>query len=148
VTRRPALVGELLNDTMLVVWNRASTYNGRSTVSTWIFAIAYHKALKALCRWDEPVPEDPGQGEDDGAPADSGPEQLLAQSQLRAALAWALGELPAQQRAVVDLTYFHGIGYREIGEIVGCPVDTVKTRMFYARRRLKALLASRLEDWL
>jgi len=55
LTRRPGLVGELLNDTMLVVWNRAGTYNGRCQVSTWIFAIAYRKAMKALQRWDEPV---------------------------------------------------------------------------------------------
>jgi RNA polymerase sigma-70 factor (ECF subfamily) len=145
VTRRPGLVGELLNDTMLVVWNRAGTYNGSCKVSTWIFAIAYRKAVKALSRWDEPVQGDPT---DDCAPAESDPEQRLAQSQLRALLARALDTLSAEQRAVVALTYLHGIGYREIAEIVGCPVDTVKTRMFHARRRLKTLLAGRLEDWL
>ena len=56
--------------------------------------------------------------------------------------------LSPQHRAVVDLTYFHGIGYREIARIVDCPVDTVKTRMFHARRRLKTLLAGRVEGWL
>jgi RNA polymerase sigma factor (sigma-70 family) len=145
VTRRPGLVGELLNDTMLVVWNRAATYNSSCKVSTWIFAIAYRKALKALSRLDEPVPSE---GDDDAALPESGPEQRLAHSQLRAALARALGELSAEHRAVVALTYFHGIGYREIGEIVGCPVDTVKTRMFHARRHLQTSLAGRLEDWL
>jgi RNA polymerase sigma-70 factor (ECF subfamily) len=49
---------------------------------------------------------------------------------------------------VVDLTYFHGLGYREIAEIVNCPVDTVKTRMFHARRRLKQALAGGVGDWL
>ncbi len=146
VTRRPSLVGELLNDTMLVVWNRAGTYNAQCKVSTWIFAIAYRKALKALGRWDEPVQDE---ATDESAESEeSGPEQRLAQSQLRALLAHALGGLSAEQRAVVALTYFHGIGYREIGEIVGCPVDTVKTRMFHARRRLRSALAGRLEDWL
>jgi len=52
------------------------------------------------------------------------------------------------QRAVVDLTYFHGFDYREIADIVECPVDTVKTRMFHARRRLKAVLGGCLGDWL
>jgi RNA polymerase sigma-70 factor (ECF subfamily) len=145
VTRRPGLVGELLNDTMLVVWNRADTYNGHCKVSTWIFSIAYRKAMKAMGRWDEPVPDEPG---DDSAYSDSGPEQQLAQSQLRALLVDAMDTLSAEQRAVVALTYFHGIGYREIGEIIGCPVDTVKTRMFHARRRLKTLLPGHLEDWL
>ena len=145
VTRRPGLVGELLNDTMLVVWNRAETYNGRCKVSTWIFSIAYRKALKALGRWDEPVQDESA---DDAALSDTGPEQQLAQSQLHTLLADAMDTLSAEQRAVVALTYFHGIGYREIGEIVGCPVDTVKTRMFHARRRLKTLLAGQREDWL
>ena len=145
VTRRPGLVGELLNDTMLVVWNRAASYNGHCKVSTWVFAIAYRKAMKALARWDEPVE---GDGSDDCVPPETGPEQRLAQAQLRARLLRALGDLSAEQRAVVALTYLHGIGYREIAEIVGCPVDTVKTRMFHARRRLKTLLAGSLEDWL
>jgi len=145
LTRRPGLVGELLNDTMLVVWNRAASYNGHCKVSTWIFAIAYRKAMKALARWDEPVEDD---GSDDCVPPEAGPEQRLAHAQLRARLLRALSGLSAEQRAVVTLTYLHGIGYREIAEIVGCPVDTVKTRMFHARRRLKTLLAGSLEDWL
>jgi len=145
VTRRPGLVGELLNDTMFVVWTHAARYNGQSKVSTWIFAIAYRKALKAMGRWDEPVED---AEEEDASELASGPEQQLAQAQLRAALVNALGALSAEQRAVVDLSYRHGIGYREIGDIVGCPAETVKTRMFHARRRLRALLAGRLEDWL
>ena len=145
VTRRPGLVGELLNDTMFVVWTRAASYNAQSKVSTWIFAIAYRKALKAIERWDEPVDDDTQPPLTETA---LGPEQRLAQAQLHAALVHAMDDLSAQQRAVVDLTYYHGIGYREIGDIVGCPVDTVKTRMFHARRRLKSLLAGRLEDWL
>lgn len=146
VTRRPGLVGEVLNDTMLVVWNRAGTYNGRCKVSTWIFAIAYQKAIKALSRLDEPVQAE--FDDDQPAPLESGPEYHAAQSQIRVALAQALDHLSLEQRTVVHLTYFHGMGYREIGEIIGCPVDTVKTRMFHARRRLKTLLANRLEDWL
>ncbi|MBS0455609.1 MAG: sigma-70 family RNA polymerase sigma factor [Proteobacteria bacterium] len=145
LTRRPALVEELLNDTMLVVWNRAASYNGQSKVSTWIFAIAYRKAMKALSRLDEPMPDEP---DDQPAPPESGPEYHAAQSQIRAVLARALDHLSFEQRAIVHLAYFHGIGCREVSEIVGCPVDTVKTRMFHARRRLKTLLAGRLEDWL
>jgi RNA polymerase sigma-70 factor (ECF subfamily) len=146
MTRRPSLVGELLNDTMMVVWNRAATYNGQCKVSTWIFAIAYRHAIKALSRLDEPLPDAP----DDLHPAspETEPEYRASRSQLRTHLAQALDHLSVEQRAVVQLTYFHGIDYREIGEIVGCPVDTVKTRMFHARRRLKALLPGTMEDWL
>lgn len=145
VTRRPAMVEELLNDTMLVVWRRADSYNGTSKVSTWIFAIAYRKALKALKAHDEPVDDS---GADDAQSPNPGPEQSLVHDQSRAALERALADLSAAHRAVIALTYFHDLGYQEIAEIVDCPVDTVKTRAFHARRRLRSLLAGSLEDWL
>ena len=144
MTRRPALVEEVLDDTMLVVWRRADRYNGQSKVSTCIFAIAYRTALKALQRLDEPIDDEA----EARASTEPGPEQRLGEQQLSALLLRALEALSAPQRAVVELCYFHGAGYREIAEIVDCPVDTVKTRMFHARRRLKAQLAGRLEDYL
>jgi len=144
--RRPNLVEEVLNDTMVVVWHHAARYNGRSKVSTWIFAIAYRTALKALRAFDQPIAEDEGLPE--AASTEEGPEALLGRAELLAALSRALEGLSAEHRAVVELAYFHGIGYREIADIVDCPVDTVKTRMFHARRRLKLLLAGGLEDWL
>src|SRR6476659_6855002 len=55
MTARRTLVEEVLNDTMLVVWRRSDTYNRQSKVSTWIFAIAYRTALKALRHQDDPV---------------------------------------------------------------------------------------------
>jgi|SRR5690348_7342816 len=143
--RRPHLVEEVLNDALLVVWRQPEKYNGQCKVSTWIFAIAYRKALKALRRADEPMEDREAQLRPSGEP---GPEQRLGLAQASAALAKAIGELPTEQRAVVDLTYFHEFGYREIAELMDCPVDTVKTRMFHARRRLKTKLAGRLADWL
>jgi len=143
--RRPELVEEVLNDAMMVVWRRAESFNGTSKVSTWIFAIAYRKALKALRRLDEPVEDKNADFRESGA---AGPEQQLDQRQVQEVLLNAMGELSADHRAVVDFTYFHEIGYREIAEIMDCPVDTVKTRMFHARRRLKTMLAGRLADWL
>jgi RNA polymerase sigma factor (sigma-70 family) len=145
ILRRPHLVEEALNDTMLVVWRRSDRYNGNSKVSTWIFAIAYRTALKALRRHDEPMEDKHAEARPSG---EDGPEQLLERRQVQQILVSAIGELSADQRAVLDLTYNHGIGYREIAEIVACPVDTVKTRMFYARRHLRNRLAGQLEDWL
>jgi len=145
LTRRRSLVEEVLNDTMLVVWNRSDRFDGSSKVSTWIFAIAYRKALKALQRQDEAVEDDTL--EERPAPG-AGPEQQEHTRQLKAQLGRALDALSNDHRAVVELTYFHGMGYREIAQIVDCPVDTVKTRMFHARRRLRGLLAGDAEDWL
>ena len=143
--RRPPLVEEVLNDTMMVVWSRADSYNGTSKVSTWIFAIAYRKALKALKRLDEPMDDKFAESLPSAEP---GPEQQMGDHQVQKVLLKAMGELSADHRAVVDLTYFHEAGYREIADIMECPVDTVKTRMFHARRYLRNKLGGALEDWL
>ena len=143
--RRPAVVEEVVNDTLLVVWNRADTYNGQSKVSTWIFAIAYRRALKALRRVDEPVEDKFAAGRESDAP---GPEQVLGQRQVQAVLAEAMQTLSSDHRAVVHLAYFQEMGYREIAEIMDCPVDTVKTRMYHARRNLRSALAGELAAWL
>ena len=143
--RRPQLIEEVLDDTMMVVWQTADRFRGSSKLSTWIFAIAYRKAHKARLRWPDPVedPEQDGRISEDPAPDDELHHQKLHDSLMR-----AMDQLSADHRAVVDLTYFHGLGYREIAEIVDCPVDTVKTRMFHARRRLKQAIGGSLADWL
>jgi RNA polymerase sigma factor (sigma-70 family) len=138
MTSRRSVVEEVLNDTMLVVWNRSDRYNRQSKVSTWIFAIAYRTALKALREQDEPV--DAALLEELSS-EEPGPEQQFSAGQTRAALLRALEALSAEQRSVVVLTYFHDMPYAEIARIVECPVDTVKTRMFHGRRRLRALLS-------
>jgi len=145
MTLHSAVVEEVLNDTMLVVWNRATTFNGMSKVSTWVFSIAYRTALKALRAHDEPV-EEPD--DDRRASPGPGPEQHRSAEEARAALARALDSLSHEQRSVLVLTYFHDLPYAEIAVIVGCPVDTVKTRAFHGRRRLRALLSGEAEDWL
>jgi RNA polymerase sigma-70 factor (ECF subfamily) len=143
--RRPGLIEEVLDDTMMVVWQTAGSFRGSSKVSTWIFAIAYRKAQKAKARWPDPV-EDPES--DNRISTDPGPDEELGHRRLRAALMVAMDGLSLDHRAVVDLTYFHDLGYREIAEIVGCPVDTVKTRMFHARRRLRKAMSGSLGDWI
>jgi RNA polymerase sigma-70 factor (ECF subfamily) len=135
--RHGDLVEEVLNDTLMVVWQRADSFDGRSKLSTWVFGIAYRKALKALSRQDLPV--DANEAEEPADPG-PGPEQQLGLAQLRVRLAEALAELSPEHRAVVELCYFHDMAYGEIAEVVGCPPETVKTRMFYARRRLRLLL--------
>jgi RNA polymerase sigma factor (sigma-70 family) len=142
VMRRPHAVEEVLNDAMLVVWRKAGTFNGKSKVSTWIFSIAYRKALKAIKRFDDPVESD-DQAFESTLP---GPESQLMHRQRAAVLLQQIGRMSADHRAVIELTYYHGCAYQEIAQIMGCPVDTVKTRMFHARRRLRQFLSDRKED--
>jgi len=141
-TRHAELLDEMVNDTMLVVWRLSGSFNLGSRVSTWIIGIALRIGLKASHA--RPVPETLA-GE---ATADSGdvPERHVARIELRARLSDALRSLSPEQRAVIELAYFKGLSCREIAQVVGCPPDTVKTRMFHARRRLKVLLATLAED--
>jgi RNA polymerase sigma-70 factor (ECF subfamily) len=142
---RPQLVEEVLNDTLFVVWERSDTFRGASKLSTWIFAIAYRKAMKALRRLDEPVED---RDADLRPSEEAAPDAPVNRQRAQAALLSALARLSADHRAVVDLTYFHEMGYREIAEIMDCPVDTVKTRMFHARRHLRRIMDGELADWL
>ncbi len=138
-TRRVELVEEILNDVMLTVWQKADQFRGDSRLSTWIFGVGYRRALKSLDRHQRTasrtVPQEVAEPIDEREP-----ESLLSSKQLREALRDALEKVSPEQRAVVELTYFHGYSYHEISEIVQCPVNTVKTRMFHARRRLRTLL--------
>jgi RNA polymerase sigma-70 factor (ECF subfamily) len=143
--QRPQLVEEVLDDTMMVVWQTAGKFRGSSKPSTWIFAIAYRKALKAKARWPDPVED---VDFDTRVDTDARADEQLHRNRLHEALRAAMERLSPEHRAVVDLTYFHGLGYREIADIVNCPVDTVKTRMFHARRRLKQVLSGGFGDWL
>ena len=136
VTPRRTVVEEALNDAMLVVWKRSHTYNHQSKVSTWIFAIAYRTALKMLRTQDEPVAAQA----DEVTSEDPGPEQQLSSRETRAQLLRGLEGLSPEQRCALVFAYFHDLPYGEIADIMHCPVDTVKTRVFHGRRRLRALL--------
>jgi RNA polymerase sigma factor (sigma-70 family) len=145
LVRQPQIVEEVLDDTLMVVWERAADFKGESKLSTWIFAIAYRKAMKALRKYDAPLEDH--EAENRLSP-DASPEEVFGQTRLHGLLRGALANLSADHRAVVELTYFQDLNYREIAEIMGCPVDTVKTRMFYARRQLRQCLDGELPDWI
>jgi RNA polymerase sigma factor (sigma-70 family) len=137
--RQPESVEEVLDDVMFVVWQNANRFDYTSQLSTWIFGIAYYKALKALAR----APR-----EQSGMPPDTpryshqdDPEELITRREIGHTIARALRALSPQQRAVVELTFYDECSYGEIAAITKCPVNTVKTRMFHARRRLAPLLA-------
>jgi RNA polymerase sigma-70 factor (ECF subfamily) len=129
---------------MLAIWLRADTFAMRSKVSTWILGIALRRGLKAVERSDRLTVF--ALDETEMEEFSLGPEERASRKELRACLDLAMKALSPEHRAVIELTYFEGYSYREIASIVGCPADTVKTRMFHARRRLKALLADQRED--
>jgi RNA polymerase sigma factor (sigma-70 family) len=138
--RQREMVEEALNDVMMVVWETASRFNGTSRLSTWILGIAHNKALKARARsarFDAELRE----SEPDGVES-SGPEDAWAHRELASAVARAIDSLPPEQGMIVELTFYHDLSYPEIAKIVGCPVNTVKTRMLRARQRLASLFSA------
>ncbi len=138
--RQRESVEEAMNDVMMVVWETASRFNGTSRLSTWILGIAYNKALKARAR-SARLDAELREAEPYGVEP-SGPEDAWAHRELASAVARAIDNLPPEQGAVVELTYYHDLSYAEIAKIVGCPVNTVKTRMSHARRRLASMFAA------
>jgi RNA polymerase sigma factor (sigma-70 family) len=137
--RQPESVEEVLDDVMFVVWQNAERFDYTSQLSTWIFGIAYHKALKARPRASKEssgtLPDTPLYSHQDD------PEAVMTRREIGHTIARALRALSPQQRLVVELTFYDECSYGEIAAITKCPVNTVKTRMFHARRRLAPLLA-------
>jgi RNA polymerase sigma-70 factor (ECF subfamily) len=137
IVRDETLAEDLLSDVFLDVWHQAASYKGRASVSTWLLAIARHKALSARRRrvdaeLDAPIAStiaDPG---DD-------PEVALRKKNLGELLRNSLASLSPEHGEVIDLVYYHGKSVKEVADIVGVGEATVKTRMFYARKKLAEL---------
>lgn len=135
MTHQPESVEELIQETLLVVWEKPERFNHDSKISTWVFGIAYNKALKSMSRnarrrsdvnIDDLI-------ETIGDPA-ANPAQGRENEDW---LSCALAILPPDQRAVIELTFYHGLPYQDIAKILNCPENTVKTRMFHARKKLQ-----------
>src|SRR3954469_4561131 len=129
---------DLISEVFLDVWRQAGRFEGRSAVSTWLLSIARFKALSALRRRpDEELDDETAEAIEDTA---DNPEEVLAKKDKSSVLRKCLGGLSADHREIIDLVYYHEKSVEEVAEIVGIPENTVKTRMFYARKRLAELL--------
>ena len=126
---------ELTNDSLVAAWKGARHFRGQSKVSTWLFGIARYKGLNALRSRNVRTVEIAEAGE--LAETKGGPEAVVRSSQLEQTVREALRLLSPDQREVVELTFYQGLSYQEIAEIMQCPPNTVKTRMFYARKKLE-----------
>ena len=140
LVRDEATAEDLISEVFLDVWRQAGRFEGRSAVSTWMLAIARFKALSALRRRpDQELDEETAGAIED--PSDD-PAAVLEKKDKSAMLRKCLTGLSAEHREVIDLVYYHEKSVEEVAEIVGIPENTVKTRMFYARKRLAKLLKS------
>jgi RNA polymerase sigma-70 factor, ECF subfamily len=128
---------EIINDTLWIVWQRAGEFRNASRVSTWIMGIAYRRALNMIRRASTHERAMTLEIADSEASVSDSAQALEERQLLEAGLA----KLPLEQRLVLEFTYYLDHSCEEIAEIMECPVNTVKTRMFNARRKLRTILA-------
>jgi RNA polymerase sigma-70 factor, ECF subfamily len=136
LTRRYDVAEEVINDTFWIVWRKAAAFRGDSQPSTWILGIAYRRArnaFRAASRAE--VPENL-----DSPLLPPTSDEPMRAEELRDWLVQALQQLPEEQRMAVELCYELGYSCEEIAQIMQCPVNTVKTRLFHARAKLQKLL--------
>ena len=131
---------DIASDVFLEVWSKACCFEGRSEVSTWLFAIARNKSISVRRQrssepWDEAAMESI---EDDA----DGPELKLQKQSTDSTVRKCLDQLSPAHRVVIDLVYFHDKSTADAAKTVGIARNTVKTRLFYARKQLTELLGA------
>ena len=131
------LAEDLLNEVFFAVWRQADRFEGRSSVSTWLMSIARFKALSARRRRVLELGEEIETSVED--PTDD-PEAALQEKHRSELLRRALSRLSSEHRKIIDLVYYHEKSIAECAEILGIPAATVRTRMFYARKKLAELV--------
>jgi RNA polymerase sigma-70 factor, ECF subfamily len=133
-----ATAEDIVSEVFLELWRRAASFERRAQLSTWLLAITRNKALSALrARVDQPLDEAMAEALPD--PAITAEESLQA-SERSVLVRRCLERLSAAHREIIDLVYYHEKSVDEVAAIVGVPAATVKTRMFYARKRLAELV--------
>ena len=141
LVRNELAAEDLISEVFFDVWRQAGKFEGRSAVSTWLLSIARFKALSALRKRGEAELDDETASAIEDQSDD--PEVTLAKKDKGAALRQCLSGLSAEHREIIDLVYYHEKSVAEVASIVGIPEATVKTRMFYARKKLSELLKER-----
>jgi len=138
ITGNPKMTEEITNDVMFEVWKNAKSYKGKSSVMTWVFGIAHNKALNEI-RKKTPELLDPAEYSK-VANSNGGVEEKIVKKDMAKSISQAIDQLSPDHKAVIELTFYQGLSYQEIAELMKSPVNTVKTRMFYAKEKLKNIL--------
>lgn len=134
----PSKAEDLISEVFLDVWRQANRFEARSQVSTWLLAIARFKALSVLRRrTDDELDDEKAAAIEDTS---DDPEVAAQKKDKSEILRKCLTALSPEHREIIDLVYYHEKSVEEVAEIVGIPENTVKTRMFYARKKLSEIL--------
>ena len=138
LVKQEAIAEELTNEVFLEAWRNAGTFEGKASASTWLLSIAHHRAVSSLRKrrelaWNEETAAEIADTDDD-------PEVVAQKADKSVQLRRAMDQLSPVHREIIDLVYYHEMSIAEVSEVVRIPENTVKTRMFYARKRLSEIL--------
>ncbi len=139
--RNEAVAEEVMNEVYLAVWQNASRYEARSSAMTWILSIAHNKAISTLRKRRESAAVDEEESSQI-ADEDDTPDVVAQKLDKAQLIRKCIDRLGADHKSVVDLVYYQERSVAEVAEILRIPEATVKTRMFYARKKLSELLAA------
>jgi RNA polymerase sigma-70 factor (ECF subfamily) len=133
------LAEEVLSEVFFDVWKKADHFQGRSAVSTWLLGIARHKALTAAAAKSRPFESLDGAAAMSVVDPAADPDSTMLDRERRVILRRCLEALSSEHREIIDLVYYQERTIRQVADLLAIPENTVKTRMFYARKRLAAL---------
>ncbi|MBV9851093.1 MAG: sigma-70 family RNA polymerase sigma factor [Armatimonadetes bacterium] len=149
---------DLTQEVFVRMYTSLESFRRQASLHTWLFRIASNlcidhfrrgkKARGAAYSLDEPPPGDGGEGSGGHEVADAKyePHRLLEQQEMAEQIQQALGRLPEKLRTVLILHDIEDLPYEEIAQVVGCPLGTVKSRLFHARLQLRERLAGYIQD--
>jgi RNA polymerase sigma-70 factor, ECF subfamily len=136
---------EILVDTMHEVWKKPEQFNGTSKLSTWILGIARYKVLNSFRESKHDHDELNDEIAESVAGEGQTPYESLAERQREAGVKQCMSKLTDEHRECMHLAFYEGLTLAEIAELQSCPENTVKTRLFHARQKIKNCLRLLLE---
>jgi len=137
LTNLPQKAEDVVQDTLIVVWQSASRFRGEGRVLAWLLGIIHHTAMKSLRHSHQSITEE--MEETLPTPLIS-PEERIQEKEEIQLLRRGLESLSAEHRAVLELVFYQGLNLKEVAEVCNCPVGTVKSRLSYARKHLRGTL--------
>lgn len=135
---------DLMQEVFIGIYKNLHRFRGESKFSSWVFRIVHNKSIDLARRWRPPVENKPSEETDQlarlPAVASDEPDEQLAQEQMNARVQVLLGQLPIEQRLIIELKLFQSQTFEEIGLAQDISENTAKTRFYSALKKLKDLL--------
>lgn len=138
LTDNPVVAEDVVQDTLVAVWQSAGHFRGEGRVLAWLLGIVHHTAMKALRHVSQPISDEMEISLSAQVPL---PEECLQEQEQSQWVRRGLQNLSVEHRAVLELVFYQGLSLNEVAEVCNCPVGTVKSRLSYARKRLRGILS-------